>query len=825
MRNMAAYGTEKKDFELDCLLFFPPVGFQFIAPEIGLPQLAAYLNAHKIKVKAYDLNYFFIDRFIPRYKELISTTIEGSFKEHGDAPLLRVIGKRDFIQLNLAKRFGSFSNFIRDESFFLMDELVSIAGKIYDVRKIIRMIEKVDSRVFDLFFKVYLSELIKKSGIIGFSVLDAHQLTSVLYFAKSIKKIDRNKIIIIGGPWCICSRKNLKYFKGIFNFIDFVVTTEGEIPLRRLIKYFKDVGRAHSPDSIGGLTFLKNNNVVDTGDSEVADLNTLPVCNYDNFGLTGYCSGHLPVMTTKGCYWGRCKFCHHSQRTDIVRSKSVERIVGEIECLKKRYKVKEIDFADSSTPVDLLIGVAKKIISRKIDVKWNCLLRAEARITFEDLELLKRSGCTGVAVGLECTSQESLDKMGKGIDLKVLDRLLDKFLRADLKIQLFIMNYPGQTKREYTETWNYILSRREKIADVVPQDFHFGRNTYLFSHCREFNIKQPRDNKYDIRSFSLPYECKTGMSKKDFFNITVSFSRRFYEMRDNYKITRRVFRKKKKNYLLVRPPTLQAYNAFDPTLYNHRYSEPVSLLKIGSFLKDEGHSVEFIDCLEGALPGNIDPKRSKKSISFFKTVKCGNFEKEKITKDLYRRGMGKREFIERISKVKKPDEIYITSQFTYEYDFIKEIVTICRERFPEATVSLGGIFASLCPDKARELQCDIFAGLFHSVDYRDTDLGLLNYKTKSAVIKFSRGCQNSCKYCSVPYLEGRKTYFRPIDMVISEMLAKYRKFNIRKFIFWESNAFGVKNNYLETLLGKIIELKLDIELRFPEGLQPNFISK
>jgi len=802
-----------KQQTLDCLLLFPPIGFQFVCPELGLPQLVAYLNEHGIKSEASDLNFIFINKFIPQNKKIISDRIKKRLENNSDNHLFSFLNKDDFINLDIPKCLKYFP----DLGNFLLNELIGVTAGVYDIRKNIQIIESLDDHIFDLFFTEHIKQTINKSDIVGFSILTADQLISVLYFSKLIKRIHPWKKIIIGGPWCICSRSNLNVFKGIFKLVDFVVTAEGEIPLKKLIKFLKGESHGRELSHIGGLAFLRNNSLIDTGGSPVVDLNTLPVSNFDNFGLSRHSPRNIPVMTTKGCYWGRCKFCHHVFEKDIIRSKSADKVVEEIERLLDRYGPLEFDFADASTPVDLLMEIARKIISKRIKLKWNCLMRAEPRINMEHLRILKRSGCTQLFVGLESADQKFLNKMGKGINLKALDKLLDLAFSVDLNIRLFIMAYPFQSRSEYINTWNYVLERRERIFGAVQfQYFSLGRNTDIFSHCDKFNIKQPSNNKYNISSFSLPYRSVHGLSRDDFLNITFEYSKKIYEMKDNYKIIKRIFYNKNRNYLLIRPPTLEGAAKYSRFYFGYR--EPVSLLKIGAFLKEKDHRVEMIDCIGNALED--DPSE----IHFFKKLKCGNYDKEKIRKDIYRRGLTNEEFNNCLNKVSTPDEIFITSQFTYEYEFIKDIVNICRKRFPTAIISLGGIFATLCPDKARSLQCDVFVGLFHLVDSYETDLTLLNYKPVSAVIKFSRGCPNSCNYCAVSLLEGRKTYFRQMDLVMREIAAKYKRFGIRTFEFWESNLFGTNKNYFERFLSGLIQSKLNLEIHFPEGLQPNFIT-
>lgn len=537
---MRPYRTKNPPSSLDCILLFPPPAVQLVSPELGLPQLVAYLNKHRIKSEAFDLNFLFINEFVPRRKKMILDRVGQRLKKIKDNPLTKIVNVADFIRSNPSERPEPFDGFISNEILPLISELLSITPNVYDIRKITRMIKSLHDQVYDLFFNECVKPLCARSDIIGFSIVSPEQLVTVLYFSRLIKKDDPGKKIVIGGPWCTCTRRDLKHFAGIFKFVDFAVTGEGEIPLKELIKFLEGRPGALKARSIPGLAFLKKNVVFDTGTAPLIDLNTLPASNFENFG--GYTSRNrrlsvsLPVLPVKGCYWNKCKFCHHAFSESGVRSKSADRVVDEIESLVKRYGVKEIDLASISTPLNLLIQIAKKLISRQIDVKWTCLFRAEPGATRKHLELLKLSGCSRLEVGLESSDQGFLDEMEKGLDLRVLDELLDLADAAGLKILLFFINFPFRARSEYTGTWEYVISRCGKIYKAVSQNFCLGRNCRILPLCGRRgspggagagNIRLAENNRYDTRSFSLPYRADAGLNQKDFLRITIEYSKKF----------------------------------------------------------------------------------------------------------------------------------------------------------------------------------------------------------------------------------------------------------------------------------------------------------
>ena len=57
---------------------------------------------------------------------------------------------------------------------------------------------------------------------------------------------------------------------------------------------------------------------------------------------------------------------------------------------------------------------------------------------------------------------------------------------------------------------------------------------------------------------------------------------------------------------------------------------------------------------------------------------------------------------EDLSGIETPDIILVTSAMTYWYTGVQETIGMVREIFPKTPVVLGGVYATLCPDHARQ---------------------------------------------------------------------------------------------------------------------------
>ncbi len=197
-----------------------------------------------------------------------------------------------------------------------------------------------------------------------------------------------------------------------------------------------------------------------------------------------------------------------------------------------------------------------------------------------------------------------------------------------------------------------------------------------------------------------------------------------------------------------------------PKFYS-RYP-PLGLLKISTYLKGQGHTTEFIKGME-------KPK-------------------------------------------KKPNEIYITSLFSYAWEIVHKTIKYYKELFPYIKITLGGLYASLMEKHAsKSLADNIHIGLFNEVEDLIPDYSLVP-NWDGSIIFSSRGCIRRCRYCAVPILEPNFTARKSIK----EFIYKGHK----RVILWDNNLLA--SPYVHNVLDELLELKLDVD--FNHGLDARLIT-
>lgn len=248
--------------------------------------------------------------------------------------------------------------------------------------------------------------------IVGISAMTA-TLPTALKLAKIAKTVSKDVPVVMGGchptvvPMDVIKREE----------VDFVIQGEGEFSLVQLCDYL-DKRNKKEIDSIKGLYYKKNGQIVQNGPNEFIDLSTLPLIRRDLllypeiYNLESY----NRIMTSRGCPY-KCTFCSSPAIWKRkVRYQIIEKVIEELNYLTKEYKVKRFRFWDDTFTLNkkYVIEFCKKLKKSNLRINWMCSVRANT-VDKEMLQNLKETGCTSISLGIESGSDRILKLMQKGI--------------------------------------------------------------------------------------------------------------------------------------------------------------------------------------------------------------------------------------------------------------------------------------------------------------------------------------------------------------------------------------------------------------------------
>ncbi len=255
---------------------------------------------------------------------------------------------------------------------------------------------------------------------------------------------------------------------------------------------------------------------------------------------------------------------------------------------------------------------------------------------------------------------------------------------------------------------------------------------------------------------------------------------------------------------------------------------PSALLRFSSWLRSKGTHVIWLDALNvyDERFAEQEVARILRLENVVRWAQCGADGAEPQVRAVYRMGLSKDDLVARLKRCEPPpDEVFISSTFTWTWPTTHEAVALCREVFPGARVVLGGVYPTLCPEHARAAGAhEVHRGVFEPVEAREVDPKILVREGRDSVaLKGSFGCPYRCGYCAVRLLEGRKYRARDAKEVLREIEALARC-GVRNIHFWESNLLVRPHEHLEPILDGIASRGLAVMLYAPEGLQPSLVT-
>ena len=278
--------------------------------------------------------------------------------------------------------------------------------------------------------------------------------------------------------------------------------------------------------------------------------------------------------------------------------------------------------------------------------------------------------------------------------------------------------------------------------------------------------------------------------------------------------------------LLFNPPQYCVEDALRIWSLAYEANFPLAPLRFSSMLKASGVDVEFLDAF------NVHPntEASYRLLSgedrLVRRAPCGNDSREGVFKPVYHVGMLWEELAERLSRMKPPDEVWVSSIFTWSWQSTHRAVDLLRRGFPRAQIRLGGIYPTLCGAQAARTGARLHAGPIPEAEsaWLDADILARREGLEGIVLKTSRGCPHDCSYCAVHVIEGRAYHFRDPSEVLEELDALHQRLRLGKIFFWESNLLLKPRRHIVRILEGLVARAGRYALQAPEGLQPGLIT-
>ncbi len=242
---------------------------------------------------------------------------------------------------------------------------------------------------------------------------------------------------------------------------DFVVRGEGEETFPELIRYLN--GEGGSPSDIAGLSFSANGEIRHNPDRpRPRHLSELPWPDLTLIKDFGRCK-IIPVVTSRGCPHA-CNFCSVTEMFGRrYRFRDTEDIIAELQYLTSVNPKAHIFFYDDNFTANRArtVELLTRMLEEGIDRRWSAQARVDIARDPELLDLMKRSGCHLLYLGLESINPETLEQYHKAQTVEDVSLIVEELHKRKIFVHgMFVVGSDADTPATVRETVRFAKKTR-----------------------------------------------------------------------------------------------------------------------------------------------------------------------------------------------------------------------------------------------------------------------------------------------------------------------------------------------------------------------------
>jgi anaerobic magnesium-protoporphyrin IX monomethyl ester cyclase len=532
------------------MLLFPP-NWTPTMPHLALPTLTAYLRQHGVKVIQRDLNVELFDAILTR--DYLRGSVERLRSEYGPAihhrrPPPAPAPKPELIQWalrngpQLAAQVDGAKRVIRSDAFFdgptgvrafqtIADclQLASLpffpasltlqsyeaAEPVDSSRALLHAVRDPQHNMFlDLYRRILLEDLVREQpDIVGISIPSMPQMLAGMTLGYLIKEAGLSCHVTVGGPHISMLREQLPKTPAIFRLFDSAVVFDGEVALLRLAEALAGDGDL---SQVPNLIYKAGDQIRVNARKEPEKIANLPLPDFDDLPLERYLAPKLvlPLLTARGCYFGKCAFCNvgYGEPENFSQLRA-EHLADQMLTLQARYGVQHIFFADEAITPRNLRALSPLLVGRGIH--WGGCARFEKVIDQQLLASMAAGGCRMILFGLESASEAIMAAMVKGTELEHMSRILRESTAAGIwNHTFFFFGFPGETLDDAQKTVNFLYAHKPYIHSAALGTFLMERYSPAHLAPQSFGVKLILEEPDKDLAIYFDYEVERGMDDR-----------------------------------------------------------------------------------------------------------------------------------------------------------------------------------------------------------------------------------------------------------------------------------------------------------------------
>ena len=335
-------------------------------------------------------------------------------------------------------------------------------------------------------------------GLVGLSVAFPGQVQPAYSLAHAIRRRFPALPLTAGGPaitQLLAPLSGGRLERALRPF-DTAVLFEGEAALADLVGRLERGERPAGP--IRG--------------ARATDLAALPCPDFDGLPLGLYLSPELvlPYDASRGCYWGRCAFCHYGLAeagTAVYRERGPERTAAHLALLAGRHRAGVFYLSEDTAAPAMLGRMAGALSAARAPVRWATDVRGERGLDARRARDLAAGGALAVSIGLESASPRLLSLIGKGLDLATMGAAIDALAAAGIAVEVMAFtDFPTETAAEALRTIRFLRERSASIALFMCGEFALVPGSRVAADPARYGIRDLWTVRGDELGTGLFYE-------------------------------------------------------------------------------------------------------------------------------------------------------------------------------------------------------------------------------------------------------------------------------------------------------------------------------
>jgi anaerobic magnesium-protoporphyrin IX monomethyl ester cyclase len=346
-------------------------------------------------------------------------------------------------------------------------------------------------------YKKRIMEEVKDALCLGISVVTGPMIRETVDVAKAIKKWDPDFPVILGG-WhpSLLPGQSLEA-----PYVDIIVRAQGEDSMLEVADRLRDDAPL---DDVLGIGFKRDGKMHMTPERPLKTLDKMPAKAYHLADFDAYekvCGRRWTMYVSSLACPFNCFYCTNAgvygRKWNAL---PVEQVVEETMELARRYRLELLWMADDNFLVDLQrsLKIAEGLVRAGSTFKWSvqATTNLTARLSIDELTLLRRSGLHQICQGIETASPTVMKLMNK--DFQILGDIYqstERCIKAGV-IPSFniIFGFPGEGPKERRETVNFMMDICQKFpgAEFWTNIFTPYPGSPIFHQAAKLGIEVPK---------------------------------------------------------------------------------------------------------------------------------------------------------------------------------------------------------------------------------------------------------------------------------------------------------------------------------------------